>query len=242
MVVSGDAVPLFGVGLLLALALGRRPSDGAGRSFVTRLDVYLFPVLLAGFYYLKTPNLQSAARYYLPGLQLLAAALACAFDALADGLPARWLRPVTTAFVVADAALSLGFNQVRVAPILRRFKSNYWSVAQDAARFLKKDAPPGRRVNVLVEVDIGMLSFYAGDACYFFDGGALATPSLADLSVARQVERTRPDRVVETLGDGVGDLRASVPALALLWHRDFRSHSVTSPQAVYVCNIYGNRR
>ena len=242
-VASGDAIPLFGVGLLLVLAVVRRPAtDGTARAFVTRLDVYLFPVLLAGFYYLKTPDLQSAARYYLPGLQLLAAALACAFDTLADSLPARWLQPMTTAFVVADAILSLGFNQVRVAPILSRFQGNYWHVAQDAARFLKKDATAGHKVNVLVEVDIGMLSFYAGDACYFFDGGALATPSLINLSVAQQVERTRPDLVIETLGNGVGDLSAGVPALSLLWHREFRSHSVTSPQAIYVCNVYDYRQ
>ena len=241
-IASAYAVPLLGVGLLLAAALVRRPAEGAARSVVTRLDVYLFPVLLALFYYLKTPSLQSSARYYLPGLQLLAAALACAFDTLADGLPVRWMQPMTTAFVVADAVLSLGFNQVRVTPILRCFKDNYWNVAQDAARFLKKDAPPGRKVNVLVEVDIGMLSFYAGDACYFFDGGALATPSLQGLTVAQQVERTRPDLVVETLGDAAGDLTADVPTLALRWHREFLSHSVTSPQAVFVCNVYENKK
>ena len=235
-------VPLLGVGVLLGLAVARKPDvRGAGLAVINRLDVYLLPLLLALFYYLKTTNLESSARYYLPGLQLLAAAIACALDDLADGLPVGWVRPTVTALVVVDAVLSLGFNQLRVAPVLSRFKDNYWRVAQESAGVLHSHAQPGRKVKVLVEVDIGMLAFYAGDACYFFDGGALATPSLKGLSIAQQVERTRPDLVIEPLGTSVGDLSASVPALVPSWHQDFRSHSVTSPNTVFYCNIYEDK-
>ena len=231
---SGYVVPLLGLGVLLALAVVRKPEmPGTARSVVARLDVYLLPALLALFYYVKTPYLESSARYYLPGLQLLAAAMACALDTLADGLPAGWVRPAVTVLVVVDAMLSLGFNQWRVAPILSRFKDNYWRVAQESAGVLRSHAADGRKVKVLVEVDIGMLAFYAGDACYFFDGGALATPSLKGLTIAQQVERTRPDLVIEPLGSAVGDLSARVPALIPSWHQDFRSHSVTSPNGIY---------
>ena len=235
-------VPLLGVGVVLVLAVRRKPVlPGAVRSAFTRLDVYLLPLLLALFYYLKTRNLESSARYYLPGLQLLAAAIACTLDDLADGLPTAWVRPTVTALVVADAVLSLGFNQWRVAPILSRFKENYWRVARQSAGVLRSHAGNGHKATVLVEVDIGMLSFYAGDACYFFDGGALATPSLKGLTIAQQVERTRPELVIEPLGTGVGDLSAEIPALVPSWHQNFRSHSVTSPNAIYYCNIYETR-
>ena len=238
---SSEVIPLLGVLLLLAVAWRHRRAGAVAPGLVNGLDLFLFPLLLTLFYYLKTPTLESAARYYLPALHLLAAALACLLDALAEGVPAASLRPVVAAVVAAHAVLALGFNQLRVAPILSRFKENYWSTAQNAAEVLRSRAPAGGKLKVLVEVDIGMLSYYAGDRCYFFDGGALATPSLRGLTLARQVVQTHPDVVIETLGDSVGAMSAKVPGLVEVWHRPFHSHSLTYPTTVYVCNIYENR-
>ena len=238
---SSEVIPLLGVLLLLSLAWRHRRLAALAPALVDGLDLFLFPLLLTLFYYLKTPSLESAARYFLPALQLLAAALACLLDALTGSVPARWLRPAVTACIAAHAVLALGFNQVRVAPILSRFKENYWSTAQNAAAVLRSRAPAGGKLRVLVEVDIGMLSYYAGDRCYFFDGGALATPSLRGLTLARQVAQTHPDVVIETLGTGVGAMSAQAPGLVEVWHQPFHSHSLTFPAAVYVCNIYENR-
>jgi hypothetical protein len=111
---------------------------------------------------------------------------------------------------------------------------------RSAAEVLKANES-ARATGVLVVVDIGMLSFYAGRECYFFDGGALASPELRNMDVAQQLARTGAPVVIETLATEPGALSAQVPALQPVWSRSFQSHSLTHPRTTFVCNIYENR-
>ncbi len=241
LIVGGDAVPLLGVFSLGAFAVWRQRGLALGRTIFPRLDLFLFPLLLALFYYCKTPYLESAARYYLPGLHLLAVVLACLFDAWSRDVLEAWLRVATTGFLVVHMALALVINQWTVAPILCRFENGYWRVAQEASRFLRAQAATGKK-RVLVEVDIGMLSYYASGPCYFIDGGALATPALRGKTVQEQITETKPDLVIETLGERLGGMAAEAPGLQLVWHRQFLSHSLTHPKTDFFTNIYENRQ
>lgn len=238
--VSGDAVPILGLLVLAAMGLRRGQSLELVRTIRPQLDVFLFPVLLSLFYYTKTPSLQSAARYFLPALHLLAAVLACLCDPWSRWVPAPRLRTALAGVLCLHALLALSINQAKVVPILSRFRENYWQTAREAAAYLKTEAATGHGRNVLVEVDIGMLSYYAGDGCYFIDGGALASPALLNKTVSQHVEETRPDFVIETLGARPGALIDEVPALQLVWHQSFHSHSLTNPAMEYTTNIYAN--
>jgi hypothetical protein len=190
---------------------------------------------------LKTPLLESAARYYMPGLFLFAVALACLFDTLSREMEGPMLRRAVLGCLGAHIVLALAINQWTVAPILRRFGANYLSVAQNAAAYLKS-RPSARPLRVLVEIDIGMISYFAGDACYFIDGGALATPSLLGKTLAQQLAETKPDYVIESLGERAGAMGELAPALRLVWHEQFLSHSLSRPKVVFTTNIYENTR
>jgi hypothetical protein len=239
LVIASNGIPILGV-LLLGVAVWRQKRLALAQTILRRLDVFLFPLLLVLFHYLKSASLQSAARYLVPALHLLPVGLACLLEAWSRHVPARPLRLGLGGALALQIVAALAINQMQIAPVLSRFRENYWSTAREAAEFLKSQAPPGRTPRVLVVEDIGMLSYYAGDACYFVDGGGLATPTLLRQPLQKQLELGQPDLVAETLGRTVGGMSAEAPALRLLWHRTFRSHSLSYPTRDYTLNIYEN--
>ena len=240
LVASAYAIPLLGIAVLAAGAMvGGRASLRTG-AFSRAADLCLFPVLLASFYYLKTPALQSSARYFLPALHLLAVVIALAVHELGRSVDGRWLHKGVAVALAAHLAAAVTFNQIYVKPVLSRFRDNYWATMKSAAEVLKANEK-ARAGGVLVEVDIGMLSFYAGPECYFFDGGALASPALRNMDVREQLARTNAAVVIETLGFTPGGMTQQVPTLEAVWSRSFQSHSLTHPQTLFVCTIYENR-
>lgn len=236
LVISGFGVPLLVLGALSISSLWKRRALQV-RGIFSPLDVWLFPLALALFYYVKTPGLQSSARYFLPALHMLAVALACALDALLRAERRAWWDRAVYAALGLHVVFGLAFNHIRVAPVLARYRDNYWRTMEAAADFLRNNDPT-RREGVLVEIDFGTLWYYAGDECTFYDGGAVASPDLRGLSVVEKIRRTEPELVVETLASEAGEMAKTVPGLHLIWHREFRSHSIGRPDAVYVCNIY----
>jgi hypothetical protein len=91
---------------------------------------------------------------------------------------------------------------------------------------------------VLLDKDVGVVSYTPHGACVLVDGGGLANPELAKLSLAQQIERVRPALLVESLGTSPDDLSKTVRGLKLAFTRQFHSHSVESPNAVYTTNVY----
>ncbi len=236
LIVSAFGVPLVGLAALGAATWWRGKSSPR-HLLVAPLDIWLFVLALAAFYYLKTPSLQSSARYYLPALHLVPVLLACMLHGLLRAGATVALRRAVYIALACHLAVGLVFNQTRVAPVLARYRDEYWRTLEAAAEFLR-GYDPATKEGVLVEIDFGTLWYYADDECEFFDGGAVATPDLRGLSVEDKIRRKRPRLVVETLGSSVGAMRRAIPGLQLLWHREFRSHSISRPDAVYVCNIY----
>jgi len=195
-----------------------------------------FSLLLAAFYYFKTASLQSAARYYTLGLvsvPLMVAALApCA------RIAQRKVMTIGVAALTLHVASTIYLNQSRVAPVLSSFSSNYWSAARDASSFLR--SRPAKST-VLIEVDIGMLSYYGDHAYQIVDGGGLASPEMQGLDLRSRISRVKPQFVVETLGPSSFHLASQYPELKPLWSRSFRSHSVGFPGDTYYLNVYQER-
>ena len=239
--VSAFVVPLLGLAILAAVAVRRKRAEIHAGAFRRAVDLCLFPIFLTAFYYLKAPGLQSSARYFLPALHLLALVIAVAAHELGRSLDRPLLRRSIAGALGAHLAVALVFNQLYVVPVLARFRDNYWATMQSAAEVLKS-SEKARSGGVLVEVDIGMLSFYAGPMCYFFDGGALASPELRNLNVREQLARTGAPVVIETLGLAAGALTQHMPELETVWTRSFASHSLTHPRTTFFCNIYENRQ
>jgi hypothetical protein len=241
LVVTAFGVPLIGLAVLALLALRRETTSLRLSRLLPPVDLWLFPVALALFYYLKTPSLPSSARYFLPGLHILAAVFACVLNGLLQNAAGESLRRAVAVGLAVHVAVGLAFNQLRVAPVLDCYRENYWSTMYAAAEFLKTNER-ARAAGVLVEIDFGAVWYYAADACRFYDGGAVATPDLRGLNVEEKIQRKAPGVVIESLGRSVGEMGKHVPGLRLVWHRAFKSHSVAQPDAVYVCNIYENTR
>jgi hypothetical protein len=129
-------------------------------------------------------------------------------------------------------------NQSRVAPVLSSFSNNYWSAARDASSFLR--SRPGENT-VLIEVDIGMLSYYGDHAYQIVDGGGLASPEMQGVELKTKIRQAKPQFVVETLGPSSFPLASQYPELKPLWSRSFRSHSVGFSGDTYYLNVYQTR-
>lgn len=236
LVVSSFGLPLLALAALTLAALRRRSWPPLHR-LIRAIDIWLFPLVLATFYYLKTPALQSSARYYLPALHLIAAVFACMLHVLLQPGGGAALRRAVYVTLASHVAVALLFNQWRVSPVLDRYRDEYWRTMESAAEFLRGYDTTAKE-GVLVEIDFGTLWYYAGDECQFFDGGAVASPDLRGLTVEEKIRRKQPRLIVETLGTRVAEMADTVPGLQLVWHREFRSHSISRRDATYVCNIY----
>jgi hypothetical protein len=117
---------------------------------------YLLPVGLllsvVGFYYLKTPGLESPGRYLLPFLPCAASIFGLILRDSASYIGDKRLLAIASAVVALQCATSLAINQIYLAPTLQRFESEYADTVRSAANYL------GGRIRspqetVLAEVD-----------------------------------------------------------------------------------------
>jgi hypothetical protein len=208
---------------------------------LTRLLPALW-LLLAwpGFYYLRAAGLQSPGRYLLPVVPAAAVIVAVALPELsraADALRATVGSRYALGAIVALQALTMAVLMVHnVDPVLRRFNANYRATMSATAAFLGSRCTAQDRV--LLDKDVGVVSYTPHGACVLVDGGGLANPELAKLSGAQQIERVRPALLVESLGTSPNDLSATVRGPTLIFTRQFHSRSVESPNAVFTTNVY----
>ncbi|MGY1752142.1 hypothetical protein [Blastococcus sp. SYSU D01042] len=234
-VASGYLVSLVAaVGLsVIAIRGGTQPADLAG---LRRDGLVLigWPLALFAFYYLKTDFLQSAARYYLPGMYTwpLVFALLLSLPAVrrAAGSPA----------LIAVGALSLAaalvFNAVQVAPVLQQFNDGYRSTMAEGAAFLRGACRPGDRA--LISVDIGVMADEGIGNCELLDGGGLATPRLQQMDLDELVEATTPTFVVQSIAEASGDLLTDHPEWRTVLTVEYASHGVSTAGARNFLNIY----
>jgi hypothetical protein len=153
---------LFPTLLILLLVLVMRPHiDFADR---TKWLPYVVPVGwvvgLIGFYYLKTPKLESTGRYVLPLLPCEVAVLALIWAGL-EGHLKPWQKRTAVVFIALHVVFSVTLNYKVVMPVLQRFESEYGSTMRAAAEELARLAQGNSNTRVLVRSDVGLLS-YAG--------------------------------------------------------------------------------
>jgi hypothetical protein len=155
---------------------------------------------LVGFYYLKTPYLQSPGRYLLPLLPCEAMLLALLWSKKEDRLTLSQKRVAATV-IALHVVFSITLNHKVVVPVLRRFDGEYAATMRTAAEELAKQTETSSNRRVLVEADIGVLSCAANGRFEIYDGCGLATPSLRGLDLRRQFIQVRPAYVIESLAE-----------------------------------------
>jgi hypothetical protein len=205
--------------LIVLLLSAQRQRIAAAARQATVYIAFAFAGL--AFYYLKTPELQSPARYLLPIMAVLPLALVPFLtQAWAVG---PWLPRVALAATTMQLVLAVVVNHARIAPVLAGMNDAYVVTMREAAQELDRRCTDGDVV--LVEFDIGVVSYYHRHACRIADGGALASPELRGLSLREKIAAVRPRYVIESLGAPErSDVAAVEPRARLVWSRSFASH------------------
>jgi hypothetical protein len=208
---------------------------------VLRSAAVLWAVPLAAFlfYSLKTPGLQSAARYFLPFmgvLPVLPAALLAATPPLAAPRHAR----VLLLACAAQLAFAVAFNETRVVPVLARMTTQYIPAMTAAAAELDRRAMPTEPV--FVHADIGVVATARRPDVRLVDGGCLASPELRGLPLPDKLRRARPRLVLESLGTDERVVERAIAAAGrqgrLVWRRAFASHGVEHAGLTYEARLY----
>jgi hypothetical protein len=214
--VSGDA------------AARRRLANGLRRNAL----LWGLPLAVAAFYYAKTAALQSAARYLIPFLGTLPILAAVIWWRCVG----TRLRGLAVAAVAAQLVGALLLNHRVVAPVLQRMQSEYVATMSAAATELDRRCRPGDAV--LVWMDLGVVSWRRAGACRIADGGRLASPELTGLDLSGMLDHTGARFVLQSLGARGAGLRLRERDAALVWSREFLSHSVGQPGEVFVARLY----
>jgi hypothetical protein len=205
------------------------------------LALFLFPVTLFAFYYCRTKGLESPGRYYLPALGLLPATVIFLRHAQLGKWNLGSPRVIYSA-LAAQAVMCCWLNQTRIAPVLSGFRENYLRAAKANVEFLTAHCAPSDVV--LVESDIGALSFFGRNRFIIADGGLLASPELRGLSLKGMLEASKARYLVESLGQAPGSMAHEHPEcrLELLHSEEFKSHSISDPNRHFFCNVYAASR
>jgi hypothetical protein len=226
--------------LLLAAALIVLVVQGRAGAIAAAVRQSILFIAFAGgvlaFYYLKTPSLQSPARYLLPIIAVLPLA-AAPFLAQAWQAARVPLQAIAVAAVVVQAALALVVTHTRVAPVLAGMHDAYVQTMREVAEELDRRCVAGD--TVLIEFDIGVVSYYHRHACHIADGGALASPELRGLTLREKIAATRPRYIVESLSaPDHSDVAQAAPHARQVWNRVFASHSVGAPDRLYRARLF----
>lgn len=233
----------FGVSILLAVAFGFLAfRSAAGRAMIrSSLLPLLFctawPIALFAFYYLKTSGLQSAARYFLPGMAtwpfivgLLA--LAASRNVL--------YRAISLAGATGCVIVALCINAIQITPVLERFNSGYRVAMSEGASYLQSHCSVGD--TALISVDIGIMARNGVGECAPKDGGALATPELRNMTLSEQVSFLGPKFIVQSIGSERDALASRLPGYKLVYWRAYPDHGVARGGKTDYLNIYQRYR
>jgi hypothetical protein len=219
----------------LIIRLVQRQLKVSWRSY--RLPGGLFLGVL-GFYYLKTPGLESPGRYMLPLLPCAAVLLGLVVYDSTFGVSTRRLVAIAAAIAALQSATSLAINQIYLAPTLQRFESEYGETMHSAANFIASRVQ-SHEETVLAVVDVGVLAYAADGRFRIYDGGGLASPELIRLSTAEQVQRVQPNYLIESQGDEAGEWDGKDGGrLCSIWYRKYRQHSVSQTAPYLFANVY----
>jgi hypothetical protein len=234
---------LFPTLLILLLLVVRRRDFAADK----RVDVLAFVlpvgwiVGLVGFYYLNVEDLQSAGRYLLPLLPAEVMVLALVWAKVEEHLTV-WQQRLAWSLVGLHMVFAVTVNYKFVTPVLVRFESEYGNTMRAVAEELAKqtEGRPNRRV--LVETDIGVVSYAGNGRFEIYDGGALATPSLRGLDVRDQILQVHPAYIVESLGETADGIGAEYPdLLSRIWERRYLQHGVRKSEPYFYAIIYQSK-
>ncbi len=225
--------------LVLAFITRRKTFD-----LIPRTDwlVYVVPAgwvaLLVAFYYLKTPLLQSPGRYLLPLLPAEAMLLG-AFWANMEAHLTRWQTRTAATFIALQVVFASTLNYKIVMPPLQRFEANYGATMRAVSEQLAERTSAQVNRRILVEDDIGVLSYAANGRFEIYDGGALATPSFRNQSLRQQIAQSQPAYVVESLSPDAGGFEPEFSDLFhQVWERRFDQYGVRISQAYYYVIIF----
>jgi hypothetical protein len=233
-------VSIFAPGLLVLamVCIGLWRKRSGKQDFAS----YVLPVgwiaALFVFYYVKMPSLESAGRYLLPLLPCEALLLALLWKRF-EWSKSEWQRWGTAGALGLQALIAVAVNQRTIAPVLKRFESEYGTTMRAAAEELARRTAGMQNRRVLVVVDIGLLSC-AGDGRFeIFDGKALATPSLRGLDTKAQMEQVQPAFVVQSLSETSEGFEADMPGeLHKVWARRFLQHGVRLSNPFYYTILF----
>jgi len=229
-----------GGAVVVLLALTWRSPGRCSLTEAMRRSAVFWAIPLTGFlfYSLKTSELQSAARYYLPFMGTLPLLLLAVPNRLS--LRPGMVRGVLIAACVTQVAVSAILNQRLVAPVLSRMTSEYIPTMTGAAREVNARAKSGD--SLLVFTDIGVVASQLSRSVYLIDGGGLASPWLQRMPLGAMVDRARPRFVLESLGTDYmlvdRALKADSVTARLIWSRPFHSHGVEHADVTYVARLY----
>ncbi len=226
--VVASGLPALALVAVLAAVLARKSDSRAEQG--DALLFLLVPLLGFLFFYLKTPMLQSAGRYFLPFLATLP------LLAIPMVQRARLSPSLVVGCVVIQAGTALFLNTTRIAPVLRGMWDGYVATMREGAQTIKARVPEGN--DVLVYYDIGVVSWELKGAKRIVDGGALASPELKGLQLDEMVAKTGVKYVFESLGNPEYPIEFEGRPSKILWERSFRSHGVENPDRTYVARLY----
>jgi hypothetical protein len=235
-VVSGFSFSLL-LGLALVVAMLRLDDERHKLVSLLRQHIVLvgWPLGLFLFYYVKTDYLQSAARYYLPGMYAIPLLIAILLSA-SSFAQRRIAPPALAAIGVATLILGLVLSLVQVVPVLRQFKDGYRAAMTAGATFLRENCSPGD--TALIYVDIGIMADDGIGACRLADGGGLATPELQEGDLDESVAKVDPAFVVQSIGAAEGELLAEYPDWQLVYSRSYTAHGVSTAGNLNFLNVY----
>lgn len=235
----------FGVSALIAVyaaSLAMRSADG--RDSLRKLALPLayllsWPVCLFAFYYLKTSGLQSAGRYFLPGM----ATWPIAVGLLVATVPrikrdSNGRRALLATALVGSLAAGLTINAANVRPVLTAFNGGYRVAMTHAAEYLRHTCNPGE--GALIIVDIGIIARDGVGDCVLVDGGALATPSVRSMTIDQAIDQFKVKYVVQSIGRSPGELADKYPQLGLKLELSERytEHGIAKAGQVNYLNIF----
>jgi hypothetical protein len=195
-----------------------------------------FPLLVFLFYYFMTKDLQSSARYFLPMLSVVPILFGI-FLEWSLGILSKGLFYITASFLCcSQVIIAIYLAQTRVIPVLNKFQDNYVSTMNLVTSYLAKRCQ--QQDYILIEKDIGVISYCCNSAFIIKDGGALASPELIGLTLSEKINLLRPRYVVESLGMKQGDMIYKDDRLKLVYSKIFASHGVNKADISYWCNLY----
>jgi hypothetical protein len=203
--------------------------------------LFLFPIALFSFYYIRTDALESAGRYYLPALGLITPIFILLIDhyyrLVQDNH--KYLTFSMTIFFQIIVALSLNYSII--TPVLSGFTYNYLRVMKDTATFLAEKCD--RNDTVLIAFDIGVVSYYGHNNFRIADALGLSSPSLAGLTLEEQIIITNPKYIVDSMGKEIDRMANHISNLNLKLVRSnsFKSNSVNDFESQYICKVYSLR-